>query len=242
MTGELTKSYDCPLVINEEQFKNIVSFIEGRLVDIEYKIYTSDGANYSLGARDEVLSYSNPDSRRIVKIVISGNLEHRESLFFKDFSIFLCDMSQFDKSCILSLHNMEEKDIVFFTQRVGEFIDNAKERFWWIHKTVVYVVLSILLYLIVAFLYYTQTDKTQLADRTYNVLFLNGVSVISAFISAFLIRWGVRKLYPEGGFAIGEQVNYFNKLKKNRTLIFITIIGTIVLGVISGLITHLIVS
>ena len=49
MKGELTKSYDRPLLINEEQFRNIASFIEDGFEDIEYKIYTSDGANYNWG-------------------------------------------------------------------------------------------------------------------------------------------------------------------------------------------------
>lgn len=242
MTGELTKSYDRSLIISEEQFNNIASFIEERFVDVEYKIYTLDGANYSLSTKDDVLSYSNPDSRRIIKIVISGNKEHRERSFYKDFSVSLFDLSKFDKSCILTLNNMEEKDIVFYNQRIDEFVKNVQEPLWWIHKTPVYIVIWILLYSIAAFFYLTQTDKTQLADKTYNMLFLNGVSAFCAVVSAFLVRWVVGKLYPEGGFAIGEQVKYLNRLGKTRNLILITVLGTIVLGIISGVITHLIVS
>lgn len=242
MKGELTKSYDRSLLINEEQFTNIASFIEDSFVDIDYKIYTSDGANYSLGTMDEVLSYSNPNSRRIIKIEISGNKEHREHSFYKDFSLSLFDMSEFDKSCILTLNNMEEKDIVFYSQRIDEFVKGAQEPLWWIHKTAVYIAIWVLLYAIAAVFYFTKTDKAQLADNAYNMVFLNGVSVICAVVSAFLVRWVVRKLYPEGGFAMGEQVKYFNRLNKTRNLILITILGTIVLGIISGVITHLIVS
>jgi hypothetical protein len=242
MIGELTKSYDHSLLINEEQFRNIASFIEDEFVDVEYKIYTSDGADYSLDAMDGVLSYSNPDSRRIIKIVISGNKEHRDRSFYKDFSLSLFDMSKYDKSCILTLDHMEEKDIVFYSHRIDEFVKSAQEPLWWIHKTAVYIVIWVLLYAIAAFFYYSKTDKTQLADKAFNFIFLNGVSVICAVVSAFLIRWVVRKLYPEGGFAIGEQVKCFNRLNKNRNLILITILGTLVLGIISGIITHLIVS
>lgn len=242
MKGELTKSYDRSLLIDAEQFTYIASFIEVNFVDIEYKIYTSDGANYNLSAMDEVLSYSNPDSRRIIKIVISGNKEHRERSFYKDFSISLFDMSKYDKSCILTLNNMEEKDIVFYTQRVDEFVKSSQEPLWWIHKTAVYIVIWVLLYAIAAVFYFTKTDKAQLADKAYNMVFLNGVSAICAVVSAFLVRWVVRKLYPEGGFAIGEQVKYINRINKTRNLILITILGTIVLGIISGVITHLIVS
>lgn len=242
MKGELTKSYDRPLLINEEQFRNIASFIEDGFEDIEYKIYTSDGANYNLGTMDEVLSYSNPDSRRIIKIVISGNKEHRDRSYYKDFSLSLFDMTEYDKSCILILNNMEEKDIVFYNQRIDEFVNDTQEPLWWIHKTAVYIVIWILLYAIAAFFYFTKTDKSQLADKAYNMIFLNGVSAICAVVSAFLIRWVVKKLYPEGGFAIGEQVKHFDRLNKTRNLILITILGTIVLGIVSGIITHLIVS
>ena len=242
MKGELTKSYDRSLLISEEQFRYIASFIEDEFVDIEYKIYTSDGANYCLGIMDDVLSYSNPDSRRIIKIVISGNKEHRDRSFYKDFSISLFDMSEYDKSCILTLNNMEEKDIVFYSQRIDEFVKGAQEPLWWIHKTAVYVVIWVLLYIIAAIFYFTKTEITQLADKAYNMVYLYGVSAICAVVSVFLVRWIVRKLYPEGGFAIGEQVKYFNRLTKTRNLILITILGTIVLGIVSGIITHLIVS
>lgn len=242
MKGELTKSYDRSLLINEEQFRSIASYVEDSFVDVDYKIYTSDGANYSMDAKDEVLSYINPDSRRIIKIVISGNKDHRDRSFYKDFSLTLFDMSKFDKSCILTLNNMEEKDIVFYSQRIDEFVKSAQEPLWWIHKTAVYIVIWVLLYAIAAVFYFTKKDKAQLADKAYNMVFLNGVSAICAVVSAFLVRWVVRKLYPEGGFAIGEQVKYFNRLNKTRNLILITILGTIVLGIISGVITHLIVS
>ena len=242
MKGELTKSYDRSLLINEEQFRSIASYVEDSFVDVDYKIYTSDGANYSMDAKDEVLSYINPDSRRIIKIVISGNKDHRDRSFYKDFSLTLFDMSKFDKSCILTLNNMEEKDIVCYSQRIDEFVKSAQEPLWWIHKTAVYIVIWVLLYAIAAVFYFTKTDKAQLADKAYNMVFLNGVSAICAVVSAFLVRWVVRKLYPEGGFAIGEQVKYFNRLNKTRNLILITILGTIVLGIISGVITHLIVS
>lgn len=242
MTGELTKSYERSLIINEEHLKNLASFIEDGFVDVEYKIFTSDGANYKLSSKDEVLAYSNPESRRIIKIVISGNKEHRERSFYKDFSVSLFDLSKYDKSCILTLNNMEEKDIVFYTQRIDEFVKSAQAPLWWIHKTVVYIVIWLLLYAISAFFYFTKTDKEQLADKAYNMIFLNGVSGICAAVSAFGVKWLVGYLYPEGGFAIGEQAKYLNKKSRTRNLILITVLGTIVLGVISGVITHLIVS
>ena len=242
MTGELTKSYEHSLLVNGDQLNYIASFVEDSFVDVEYKMYTSDGANYSLNTKEEVISYSNPNSRRIIKIVISGNKEHQELSYLKDFSISLFDLSKYDKSCILTLNNMEEKDIVFYTQRVDEFVKNAQEPLWWIHKTPVYIVIWLLLYAIAAFFYFTKTDKTLLSDKVFNIVFLNGVSAICAVVSAFLIRWVVGKLYPEGGFAIGEQVNYLNRINKTRNLILFTILGTIVLGIISGVITHMIVS
>ena len=192
MTGELTKSYERSLVITEEHLKNLASFVEEGFVDIDYKIYTADGANYKFTSKEGLLSYSNPDSRRIRKIVISGNMEHRECSFYKDFSISLFDMSKYDKSCILSLNNMEEKDIVFYTQRIDEFVKSAQAPLWWIHKTSVYIVIWLFLYAIAAFLYYTKTDKALLTDKVYNMVVLNGVSIICAAVSAFLVRWVVR--------------------------------------------------
>ena len=79
MTGELTKSYERTLIINEEHLRDLASFIEDGFVDVEYKIFTSDGANYKLSSKDEVLAYSNPESRRIIKIFISFSKHFRSS-------------------------------------------------------------------------------------------------------------------------------------------------------------------
>lgn len=47
-------------------------------------------------------------------------------------------------------------------------------------------------------------------------------------------------LFLEGGFVIGEQKKFMKEKDKTRNFIFITIICTIILGVMSGLIVNFI--
>jgi hypothetical protein len=57
----------------------------------------------------------------------------------------------------------------------------------------------------------------------------------------FVVKRFVEYLFPQGGFAIGEQVKYFNKKEKTRNLVLMTIIGSLIIGIIAGVITHFIV-
>jgi hypothetical protein len=150
-------------------------------------------------------------------------------------------MAKYDASCILSLKNLEESEITYITQRIDEFVKGASVPYWWIHRPAFYIVVGILLYGIVSGVYFLSIDREKWAEKANNVAVLSGWSVICMAISAFLIKGIIEYLFPEGGFAIGEQIKYMKKKDKVRGLIFITIIGSIVIGVISGVLTHFIV-
>lgn len=47
-------------------------------------------------------------------------------------------------------------------------------------------------------------------------------------------------LFPKGGFEIGDQIEYLRRKNRTRKIVFVSIIGTIITGVISGVITYLI--
>ena len=70
--------------------------------EVRYEIRTVDGANYKIDTLEEVLSYSNPQSRRIVKLSISANKQKNTHLFTQNLTLSLFDMTLYDKSCILS--------------------------------------------------------------------------------------------------------------------------------------------
>lgn len=72
MIGSFNKVYNHPIIVDEGQLHNLSNTIIKRFDKVEYEIHTVDGASYKLPSIDDVITYSNPDSRRIIKINIWG--------------------------------------------------------------------------------------------------------------------------------------------------------------------------
>lgn len=240
MKGSLNKSYSSPIVIDEERLQYLSGVITEKFKGVYYRIETVDGASYKLGTLEEVLSYSNPQPRRIIKISIIGNKESDAIKIYPDITVSLFDMSKYDKACILSLNNLEEQEITFLTQRIDEFVKGVRIPYWWLHSKVVYWIVGIVLYAIAAVLYYISYGKEQMAHSMNNTIFWYGLSFLCFFFSEFVVKRCIEYLFPEGGFAIGEQVKYMNKKSRTRNIILGSILGSILLSIVSGIIVHLI--
>lgn len=233
MKGSLDKSYDCSIIIDDEQLRYISDFIKERFNEVRYEIKTLDGAVYKLDSIDAILSYNNPDARRLIKVSIIGNKECGTHIFLPDITVSLFDMSKYDKSCVISLNNLDEQEITFISQRIDEFVEGARMPYWWIHKNAVYWILGVSLYCVLAILYYVKLGKEQFDKSMSNTFFWLGVSIICMFFSTVIVKRSIEYLFPEGGFAIGEQVKFMKKKNKTRSIIL-----GLLLSVITGLIVY----
>lgn len=237
MIGSFNKVYNHPIIVDEGQLHNLSNTIIKRFDKVEYEIHTVDGASYKLPSIDDVITYSNPDSRRIIKINIWGGKCKTEPSLYWSFSLSLFDMSKYDASCILTMKDLEETEITFLSQRIDEFVKNTRITYWWIHSRGFYIVLGLLFYAAGFVAYYLNIGWKKWAEMPDKTSLLAGWSVLCMLFSVFVVGKTVDYLFPEGGFATGEQKKYMKKKNKARNLVFNTIIGTIILGVISGLIT-----
>ena len=70
MIGSLNKSYDCASIIDAERLQHLSEFIKDNFDEVGYEIRTVDGASFKIDTLEEILSYSNPQLRRIVKLSI----------------------------------------------------------------------------------------------------------------------------------------------------------------------------
>lgn len=239
MKGTLTKSYNFSSIITPQAIQSIDDIIMSSCQSVRYEIKTTDGTEYVLEKVDEVLNYGNPDSRKIEKITIKGNKEENKSFIYSDFEVLLFDNSQYDKSAIISIRNSEEKDLVFYKQRIKEVIEATKTSYWWIHKFTFYMILSLLVYVGLATLFFMCSD---VSDKSYTFLILLNIGLISGFISAYILRKLFGYLFPETIFCIGAQNEFNEKRKRLRKYIFITVILTLILGIASSLIASKIIN
>lgn len=238
MIGSLDKSYNRPIIVDEVHLRYLAGIVEERFSAVEYEIKTIDGAKYKLPTIDDVIAYNNPDSRKIVCISIWGYKSKDNHDYYPEFSISLFDMSKYDASCILTLKNLEEAEITYFSQRIDEFVKSTKTAYWWLHKSAFYIGLGFLLYCMVVVYYYLSLGMEQWSMKADKTSILTGWSVVCMLVSVYGVRKIVEYLFSEGGFVIGEQKRFMKRKDKRRYFVFITIIGTIILGVISGVIVN----
>ena len=239
MIGSLDKSYNRPILVDEDHLRYLAGIVEERFCAVEYVIKTIDGARFKLPTIDDLISYNNPDSRKIVCISIIGYKSKDVNGYFPEFSISLFDMSEYDASCILTLKKLEEAEITHITQRVDEFVKSTKTAYWWLHRPAFYVALGLIFYSVVIVYYYLSLGMEQWSMKENKTSILIGWSFICMLTSVYGIRKIVDYLFPEGGFVIGEQKKFMKKKDKTRNFI-ITIICTVIFGVISGLIVNFI--
>ncbi len=236
MKGALTKSYNFSLIITPKTIQSVNDVIAGLCKSVAYQIKTTDGAEYALDNIDNVLSYSNPSSRKIEKLKIKGNKEDSKSFIYSDYEVLLFDNSLYDKSAIISIRDAEEKDIVFFEQRIDELIKGARAPYWWLYKSGFYWCIGIVLYLILATIILTNTDNVDASNKVYNILILQGVCGACMAFSMYVLKKAISYFYPESCFCIGAQNEFNEKRQRLRKIVFITVILTLFLGIISSLI------
>lgn len=242
MIGNLNKDYNFSIIVNKQNIKDIYNLVASNFKSVKIEFKTSEGAEYNVDNIDNILGYSNPKSRRIIVIRFEGDLRGHASFLSPNISIVLSDTSTYYSSISLSIKNMEEKDIVYYTREIEEFSNSIKAPYWWLHKSWFYTITGFALYLLCAVLYFTCGNTAVSDDKAYNILILQGISALCMVISMYGVKKIVSVLFPECSFCIGEQENYILRQSKLRKFIFGTIIGTIVLGVLSSIIAYFITS
>ena len=242
MLGRFKKKGKYSIIVTPDDLKMLSGIVTSNFDEIRYTIKTIDGAEYMVNGLDEVLEYSNPSSRRIEMFRIEGNQEKGNGFYLPNISISLFDTAIYDASFILQLEKMDEKDIVFYTNKFDEFFKRIRAPYWIIHKDGFYWAVGLILYFLCAIIYQIHFNTLDIARQVYNILILQGVSAVCMFFSIFVLRKILVMIYPESIFAIGEQERYKIKKEKVRYLILWTIVGALVLGIISSIIATLIVN
>lgn len=81
MVGNLVQDYEFSIIVTEEDLRLLSNMVTNDFADVRYEINTKDGANYVVTSLEDVLNYSNNDSRKIKRICIKGNKE-KDHIFY----------------------------------------------------------------------------------------------------------------------------------------------------------------
>ena len=236
MKGSLKKDYIFSIIVTAEDLKSLSDMIMKDFDDVLYEIETTDGAHYKLQNLNDILEYTNPDSRKIKILRIRGNKEKGESFYLPNICVSLFDTSVYDKSIIFELNEMDEKDITHYTSRIDEFANRIKAPYWWIFKERFYWITGFVLYLAFSIVYFVNSDISTTVNKVYSMILLQGVSAVCMAFSMFVLNKVVSFFYPESCFVLGEQKKYAIKKGKARNIVFVAIFLTLIIGVIASVI------
>lgn len=231
MIGSATKYYFRPIIVDEGQLRYLSKKVKERFGDIEYGIETIDGVQYKYGNVDELLAYNNSNSRRIVRISIRGRNYNAASSSVSEISLSIFDRSESDLSCYMQLMGLEEYDIAFFKNMMDDFVKDYGVAYWWMYKPICYWSYGAIMYLLFAAILPWHVGKEYHIDISHNIVVQLGWSVFCMVLTVLLISEGLWRLFPAGGFLIGEQVKVFDMILKVRKRI-LGLITSVVVAII----------
>lgn len=236
MKGNFKRDYNFSIIVTAEDIQSLLDMVTKDFKDVSYEIETKDGAQYKIRDINDILGYTNPNSRKIILLRIRGNREAGKSLFLPNICISLFDTTIYDKSIIFDLNEMDEKDITYYSNRIDEFANRIKAPYWWIYKDNFYWLTGFSLYIAFSFLYLANTDISTTANRVNSLLTLSVVSAMCVLFSIYVLHKMVSLFYPESCFALGEQEKYKIKIEKARDRVFWSILVALLVGVLASVI------
>ena len=232
MTGSTTKYYFCPIIVDENQLRYLLEMVKERFGEVEYGIETLDGVQYEYSSIDDLLAYNNPNSRKITKINIRGNLYNGGSSSVPELYLSIGDWSKSELSCYMRLRCLDESDITYFKNRMEDFVKDYRVEYWWMYKPVFYWIFGGCLYLLLAAILPWFIGGEFHDYISHNIFVKLCWSILCMAITILLIKNGLWWLFPAGGFRIGEQVKVWDRKVTVRKwfLGFITAVVTGFIG------------
>ena len=231
MKGNLTVPYNFSTRVTCENVQAINDFIASHFKNVRYKINTKDGADYDIGNIEELLKYRNPSSRKITKITIQGN-QDGDNFIFPNIELILADHSLHLESAILSIRRLEEKELTFYSQRIDEIIQNIKAPYFWLHRLWFNIISTLIILLSIALPFIVFLNKTYNDNLTVLILLSCFLGGFFGYIHPRIVSF----FYPDTIFCIGDQIEFNSKKNKISSILFLSIIGALVIGVLSSLI------
>lgn len=231
MNASTTKYFFCPIIVDENQLRFLSEMVKERFGEVEYGIETIDGVQYEYSNVDDLLAYNNPNSRKITKVSIRGNLYNGGSSSVPELYLSIGDRSKSELSCFMQLKCLDESDVTYFKSRIEDFVKDYRVEYWWMYKPVFYWIFGACLYLLLTIMLPWYIGGEYHVYISHNIVAKLCWSMLCMVVTILLIKKGLGWLFPAGGFRIGEQVKVLDRKVKVRKWI-LGLITTVVAGLI----------
>ena len=260
MLTHFSKTFDQPFVLTEVQLREIVDLLIVRFDNIDLMAHCVDDASRSFDNLDELLSYRNSPSNRILSLNVEADarsLEDRKNIRLQ----WLRTHDNMSSHMSLTIR-ADDNLVTELRAHIEKVISETRPSNWYariatLHERHVLRFLSNILSLVfvtigVLYLYFTFIDPV-IPNKSHTPITMKDLNIITYSVFGFLLvvyiftlflRHAIfkpkRTLFPPAVILIQDEIIQTERLEKRRTIIFsssltivITAIATILAIVFS---------
>jgi hypothetical protein len=240
--------YNFPVVVTEQSLKFLHSFLERNFDTINYSIYCSDSTNITFSNLDELIQYENPKFKSIESIIIESSCTNS--------SLYICfggektyKAMKISSTVITRYECKNLNDGIYMDKELTDRINELRAKFSCLTKWNYTFMFPIVIFASSLLINYYVIIK-RIIDHipVSNNSLLNSsetlVMVIPIISIVYLLGYFLEKvkcyLFPHVSFLLGKQKEEYKSLIEKRRIIFIYILLTLVVGILSSLLIKVI--
>ena len=230
------------IIVNEEELKSLISFLDSQYTQIEIVAKCNDGSTLTTSKIEDVINFENSKYRKIEVIEISfgkpysqgGNIEFNGKY-------------RFLRTCSFTVKDNDDAKALKVSKEIETRFDECKTWYSLITKFPPSISISIIYLMIwIPNLWIKVFSNTYKSSPNFSIIDL--VNIIGILSPAFLLYvvsinyldkvWAW--LFPRVWFDIGKQKVAFQKRAKIRSWVFGGVILALIIGVLASVIATLI--
>jgi len=229
MKIKIAKFTDHSLLVTDEDLLAIYRFVASKYDKVEVIANCIDGTSIETIDLQDVLSFDNPDFRRIREISIIGHTGATERCN--------CGIdSDRGSSGSIILHSESDEQATYVTKELQSRIREMKPWYDLIAQNYIWTVLAIAPFFLFTVPYTFRLMIGEIQPTTSRFSTIDQINFVLVFSSViFAICWPLNKLkgflFPKVFFQLGKQKRRYEVISKWRTFIFVGVVFAIILGV-----------
>jgi hypothetical protein len=238
MKTTITKELRHSLLIEEEDVKSLYGFISSRYKEVKVTANCIDGSKLESKEIDEIISFENPNYRKIksLSFYAYNDINERLSLnFWTDRAFTTAELeieSNNDEQALYSSHEILNKlaELKPWYDLLTRFPISYVVVGLWSLYSMIYTINQLI----------GERPPSSVLDRysTFELINFAIVIVLIVFAIIYPFDWVQKQLFPKVFFLLGKQKKTMETIKKWRGFIFSGLILAIATGIIGNAISN----
>lgn len=232
MKTSISKNVYYSLYLEELDLQAFHKLLSSKYKHPSITVRCSDGSIWETEDIHELISFENPNYRKIVRMTFIARNELTElcSLDIHPPDIFGCTAE-------VSIKSDKDERALFFFNELLKMLKESKPSYDTLTRVpITFIVFGLwgLITLTMTFLKMAGYLATKQSSHPFNLEMFNEIFMIVIIVLAVTstIDWGLRKLFPKVFFALGRQTRAMERIKKLRGIIFIGISLALLVGLL----------